>query len=682
MSTIVTFPRVRQDLVWVKQGSGATARWIVEDPLNGSHYYFSMFERELIELLSGEHSITDICNLLMRRKPGTSWSQDKVRVFVQLLVHSNLVLVEQYGKGQRLAENASLELSQLHWGWLRNPLAIRVPLFRPQTLLQFLDPIAKLLFHPLVIATVCFAAIFLAMLVYARWTDFESLIPSFKTMFVGDRWVYLILSLAIVKSIHELGHALACYRFAGKCGEIGVLILAFTPCLYCDVSPSWMTSERWKRIVIALAGFYFELIISIFALSALLVAKDDTSRAFSIYLLFICTIGTVALNINPLVKYDGYFALADWLRIPNLADQATEAVHYLMKRSFWKSVPSRPTLDGSLFFLASYWCLSLAYRVVLFFALLWGVNLFLKPYGLEFVVYYVAVITLLVWFRKAASAAFNAIVRASASGALHKKRAGLTAFVLCMALFVFAAVPFESEITARGVVGFSEMEPFFAPYSGRITETLGEPQSVHAQQVVAKLKSIDLEQRRIQLEGEIKRLKQRISLKRDLATLDPEFDLQIPVLEESIRVTESQLVALDAEIDLLQITAGKDGFWFHAPPTDEEFPSAVLPKWYGSPLEKQNIGSWVEKGTLLGWLVDRQKPRFELYLSESDVSLLSRSDTVWIRLDHDPWRALKGVIVDVGSEPIEEVPTALIGDWQFQGTRLGPDKESLLQSVG
>lgn len=129
MSTIVTFPRIRQDLVWVKQGSGATSRWIVEDPLNGSHFYFSTFERELIELLSGENSLTDICHLLLTRKPGTPWNQDKIRVFVQLLVNSNLVLNEQYGKGRRLAKNASHELSQLRWGWLRNPLAIRLPLF-------------------------------------------------------------------------------------------------------------------------------------------------------------------------------------------------------------------------------------------------------------------------------------------------------------------------------------------------------------------------------------------------------------------------------------------------------------------------------------------------------------------------------------------------------------------------
>jgi hypothetical protein len=219
------------------------------------------------------------------------------------------------------------------------------------------------------------------------------------------------------------------------------------------------------------------------------------------------------------------------------------------------------------------------------------------------------------------------------------------------------------------------MEPYFAPYSGRITESLGEPQKVDVGQVIAKLESKDLEQRRIELAGEINRLRQRSSLRRDIASLDPKFDLEIPILEESIRVRETQLTALDAEIELLGITAGKNGFWFHAPPTTLEETSTVLPKYYGSPLERHNVGTWIEKGTLLGWLVDRHKPRFELYVSEADVSVLSLSDTVWIRLDHDPWRVVKGAIVDVGSEPIEEVPNALVGDWQFQGNWGGRDLE-------
>ena len=63
-------------------------------------------------------------------------------------------------------------------------------------------------------------------------------------------------------AMHELGHALACRRCGGECREIGVMLLVLTPCLYCDVSDSWMLPNKWQRAFIGAAGMYVEIFLA------------------------------------------------------------------------------------------------------------------------------------------------------------------------------------------------------------------------------------------------------------------------------------------------------------------------------------------------------------------------------------------------------------------------------------
>ena len=93
------------------------------------------------------------------------------------------------------------------------------------------------------------------MLVLVNFETFRSKLPEFHQFFASGNWFYLAAALGITKVIHEFGHGLSCKYYGGECHEMGFMLLVFTPCLYCDVSDSWMLPSKWKRMMIG-AGRY------------------------------------------------------------------------------------------------------------------------------------------------------------------------------------------------------------------------------------------------------------------------------------------------------------------------------------------------------------------------------------------------------------------------------------------
>ena len=93
----------------------------------------------------------------------------------------------------------------------------------------------------------------------SQYETVYSRLPTFQQFFAADRWLILAATMAIVKVLHEFGHGLSCKKFGGECHEIGFMLLVFTPCLYCNVSDSWMLPNKWKRVWIGAAGIYVEI---------------------------------------------------------------------------------------------------------------------------------------------------------------------------------------------------------------------------------------------------------------------------------------------------------------------------------------------------------------------------------------------------------------------------------------
>src|SRR2546429_6319429 len=161
------------------------------------------------------------------------------------------------------------------------------------------------------------------LLVTTHFDTFRSKLPSYHEFFSFQTIAYLWIALGIVKVIHEFGHGLSCKKFGGEVHEMGLLLLVFSPAMYCNVSDSWMLPSKWKRIIISAAGIYIELIIAALATFVWWNAPEGTFlKNLSLSLMIVCSVSTVVFNANPLMRYDGYYVLADWIEIPNLRERS------------------------------------------------------------------------------------------------------------------------------------------------------------------------------------------------------------------------------------------------------------------------------------------------------------------------------------------------------------------------
>jgi len=182
--------------------------------------------------------------------------------------------------------------------------------------------------------------------------------------------------------IHEFGHGLSCKAFGGECHEMGALFLCLSPCLYCNVSDSWTLPSKWRRIIISFAGIYVELVIAALATFVWWYTPHmPTVNNIAMAVMVLCSVSTVVFNANPLMRFDGYYMLADWLEIPNLREKSNRFLNNLfLEKCLGVEVPPEAYMAPSRKILfVVYAIASWVYRWVVMFSILWMLADLLGP---------------------------------------------------------------------------------------------------------------------------------------------------------------------------------------------------------------------------------------------------------------------------------------------------------------
>src|SRR5262249_19642475 len=182
-------------------------------------------------------------------------------------------------------------------------------------------------------------------------------------------WAWLIL--LVVTALHESAHGLTCKHYGGEVHEIGFLLLFFMPCFYCNVSDAWLFKEKSKRLWVTFAGGYFELFVwalAVFVWRLTLPGSGPNYLAFVV--VAACGVQTL-FNFNPLLKFDGYYLVSDWLEIPNLQQRALARFKDHVRWLLWGAARPVGGSRGRLllaFGLAS-WLFGLIFLVLMLWAL-------------------------------------------------------------------------------------------------------------------------------------------------------------------------------------------------------------------------------------------------------------------------------------------------------------------------
>ena len=122
------------------------------------------------------------------------------------------------------------------------------------------------------------------------------------------------------------------------------MFLVFIPTPYVDASSAWAFPSKWHRIFVGAAGMIVELFFA--SLCAFIWVVRRTRRAWSAGLTFnamlVASVTTVVFNANPLLRYDGYYILVDFLEIPNLRQKSSEYALGLIKRHVFRVKLQQP----------------------------------------------------------------------------------------------------------------------------------------------------------------------------------------------------------------------------------------------------------------------------------------------------------------------------------------------------
>jgi multidrug resistance efflux pump len=298
-------PRLRPDLEIRSQPATDGPVYILKDPLSGEFYRLREAEHFIARQFDGQTPLEAIRERTETRF-GATLPPEMLAAFVRRLRRSHLLETsDAAGKGG--ARRGGLVRGNL--------LYLRFKLCDPDRLLGLLAPRLGFLF------TAWFATISGALILLAAGTMITNRDELARE--IGDLAGLATISLIVavlfaLVTVHEFAHGLACKRYGGGVHEMGFMLLYFQPALYCNVSDAWFFPEKRQRLMVGFAGPYAEL--TLWA-AATLVWRLTDPEAW-IHLLALIVAGSsgikTLLNFNPLLKFDGYYLLSDFLEVPNL----------------------------------------------------------------------------------------------------------------------------------------------------------------------------------------------------------------------------------------------------------------------------------------------------------------------------------------------------------------------------
>lgn len=356
-SSQTSLPRLRPELT--PRPMGGEGRYVVKDGASGAYFEIGEQECFLFRELDGQQDAAAIC-AAFEQKFGEPLSGDDLSQLVEMGLAKGLLT---HGDASPSKARPAAK------GWLRgqNPLYFRLRLIDPDRLLDWLAP--KLWFiwtwGFLVVSALGIAlAAGIAVLNRHEWI---SMFPSTLT------WQTVLLLWAlicVVTTLHEFAHGLTCKHFGGEVREIGFLMLFFMPCLYCNVSDAWLLRERWKRLWVGAAGTYWDLCVWACATLAWRLTLQDTTLNYLAWVLSSLTLARCLLNLNPLIKLDGYYLLGDCLEISNLSERGANRFETVVHWLAWGA--RRPESEPRAWVLLLYGFFSWVFLFTVILAILGG----------------------------------------------------------------------------------------------------------------------------------------------------------------------------------------------------------------------------------------------------------------------------------------------------------------------
>ncbi len=358
--------RVADDvLVWPVRERGKLI-YRLEIPSLHRFYRVGYEEYVWISLLNGQRTLAQVCGLAAAKlgplAPTTAQAGRIARWLLQndLAVDSSEAMPRRNRSSHREASRSS---RWQRWFGKINPFWLRVPLPKLERVINHLAERLVPMFDARVVMIGMILIVAGAAALFANAAEFSS---STTQLIHPGNWFWLLISWVGLKVIHELAHAVACRRHGVSVRESGLVLILLAPMAYVDVTSCWRLNARWSRIAIAAAGMYVEMVIAALAVMGWIWTDDPLIRSSLHNLVLTAGLSTLLFNANPLMRFDGYYMLADLIEIPNLYQEASGAVQRLLSSLLAGNHSPPSELTGwRRYFVVVYGMAALAWKVTI-----------------------------------------------------------------------------------------------------------------------------------------------------------------------------------------------------------------------------------------------------------------------------------------------------------------------------
>lgn len=635
--------------------------WVVKEPVGLNYFRFHDEEYAILNMLDGKTSLQQIKDRFQSDFAPQRITLQDLQQFIGMLHRSGLVISQATGQGRQLRRRGDEKKKKEWLGKLSNIFALRFRGIDPERILNFLNPYTWWYFSVPALLCVMLFGLSALTLVLMNFHEFRAKLPTFEQFFAAHNWIYLGVTMALVKVLHEFGHGLSCKRYGGECHEMGLMFLVFTPCLYCNVSDSWMLPNKWHRVFIGAAGMYVELTLASIATYCWWFSEPGLFNFLCLSIMFICSVSTVVFNGNPLLRFDGYYILMDILEIPNLRQKATE----ILKRWFQKNClglelhenPFLPRHHKGWF--ALFTVASVIYRWVVVFSIMMFLMKVLEPYGLQALGRIVAVSGIIGMIVKPIWDTIKFFRTPGRASKMKRKNMLISLAVASAALAAFIFVPLPYHVSCAVEIQPQDSKQVYALVPGRLVRWHKRPgETVQPGEAIAQLDNISdralLEKHR----GEWAEAQKHLEVLLNRSS-DEEARSQIDAARERVHSCEKVVQEVQRRIDDLTITAKDTGTIY--PPPPKPIPKQVeedgqLPSWNDSPFDSKNSDAYFAESDLLCLIGDPAAWEAIVVIDQHDIDLVHVDHEVEIKLEADRLRSFTGKIVKISEMDMKEAP--------------------------
>jgi putative peptide zinc metalloprotease protein len=613
-------------------------RWyVVRDPAGNQFHRLSDAAYRFVGLLDGSRTVGEAWELVGGQLADDAPTQPEVIQILSQLHSANLLETDVSADAMVLLRRHKQQMKRKMQGRLMNILFPRIPIWDPDAFLKRWMPLVRPMFSKFGAVVWCLMILVACMAIAPRWDEVTA---AAQNSIAPGNWLWLWVVFVLIKFIHECGHAFACRRFGGEVHEMGIMFLVFIPTPYVDASTAWAFPSRWARMFVGAAGMIVELFVAaIMAFVWMNTNPNTLTNQLAYNTMLIASVSTVIFNANPLLRYDGYYMLSDFLEIPNLQRKSTEYILGIVKRHVFRVKATQPLPPPwQRVQLFTYGVLSTIYRVMVGIAIILLVAFTIPVLGVL-----MAIGGLITWLVTPIVKTFKYL---ALDPELHRKRGRATAFTLAFAALVFiviGVIPYWERIRAVGILEPEQQAVIHTNVPGFVTEVKArDGQWLQRGETILVLKDTSLEAKVEEAEARL----QAAIIRKAQATADN------PVLANSaayaIEAEEKNLADLRRQVNELTIKAPIAG-------------RLVAPEL------ETSVGTFLARGQEVATVMTFDRLLVKAVLEQRDVELVDQTllkdgtQPTEVRLAGDVSRELLGTEAHVIAGAQSQLPSAAIG---------------------